>query len=134
MNTIADIAATRTKLVVRKLELQSVVGSFTGANKMRVVGELTSIDASLAQLRDKARALQGVSKPPPPPAPTPEEIPPRNKDLIAKLSALREKYNALAGDRKITPSCRLMSAEFTNELSGVIKETITAKQLPHHQY
>lgn len=126
--TIADIAATRSKLVLRKLELQSVVGSFTGANKTRVVGELMSIDAALTQLRDRARSLQGTPTPTPTPTPPPEEPNTTNKNLLGKIASLREKYTLLAGDRRITPSCRLMSAEFMNELSAIIKETITTKR------
>lgn len=48
------------------------------------------------------------------------------RDMVVKLSALRDKYHALSVDRRITSSCRLMSAEFAQELTMIIRESINS--------
>ena len=46
------------------------------------------------------------------------------REIVVKLSALRDKYHALSVDRRITSSCRLMSSEFAQELTLIIREAI----------
>ena len=88
-----------------------------------VNSRIVAIEAELSTLKAENRRIHEskVIAAADAPAVEPEKL------IITKLNELREKYQALATDRKITSSCRLMSSEFVQSLNSIIREAISTK-------
>jgi len=98
------------------------------ASKAKINRQLLELDTELAKLRVISASThaervptdwqsKGESRPA-------EKSDDSKRQMVLKLSALRDKYHKLATDRRITSSCRLMSSEFAQEVTTIIREAI----------